>query len=144
MSVGLPARLLPPGAWDELATELDRGLSGIRTVEWPYDGPDEQVRLAILLGAPLLLSIAAALSFWPARRGAAALRGAGLLVLLVLYGTAVTETRPRRAAAPAASCLLLLLAAWLWLPRLGRREADRRHRGGAGRGDRRRAASQTA
>src|SRR5680860_737120 len=76
MSMGLSARLLPPGAWDDLANELDRGLSGIRTVEWPYAGPDESVRLAILLGAPLLLTIAAALSFWPAGRDREQQRGA--------------------------------------------------------------------
>ena len=45
VAMGLPARQLLPGAWSELATELDRGLAGIRTVEWPYAGDDEWVRL---------------------------------------------------------------------------------------------------
>ena len=122
MSIGLPARLLPPGAWDELANELDRGLSGIRTVDWPYSGPDDSVRLAILLGAPVMLVAAATLTFWPIRRGAGVTRAAGLVVLLVLYGTAVTEHDPgeplRRG-----FVLLVLIGAWLWLPRLRRREA---------------------
>ena len=122
MSIGLPARLLPPGAWDELANELDRGLSGIRTVDWPYSGPDDSVRLAILLGAPVMLVAAATLTFWPIRRGAGVTRAAGLVLLLLLYGTAVTEHDPgeplRRG-----FVLLVLIGAWLWLPRLRRREA---------------------
>ena len=91
-------------------------------VDWPYDGPDEWIRRTILLGAPALLAIAATLTFWPARRGAAALRIAGLVALLLLYGTAVTEQDP---GAPALRglVLLLLIAAWLWLPRMPRREA---------------------
>ena len=69
-----------------------------------------------------MLTIAAVLSFWPARRGASALRAAGLVVLLVLYGTAVTEYDPGDPLARG-FVLLLLLAAWLWLPRLDRRGA---------------------
>ncbi len=119
---GLPARLLAPGGWDELAGELDRGLSGIRTVQWPYSGPEEWVGLVILLGAPLLLTAAAALTFWPVRRAAGLMRALGLVVLLALYGVPVTEHDP---GAPLLRgfVLLAVVAAWLWLPRLRGREA---------------------
>ena len=122
MAAGLPGRLLLPAHWSELTDGLDRGLAGVQGVEWPYDGPDAWIRRTILLGAPALLAIAATLAFWPARRGAAALRIAGLVALLLLYGTAVTEHDP---GAPALRglALLLLVAAWLWLPRMPRREA---------------------
>ena len=39
-AAGLSLKLLLPGNWSELSDGLDRGLSGIRTVDWPYDGPD--------------------------------------------------------------------------------------------------------
>ena len=122
MAAGLPGRLLLPAHWSELTDGLDRGLAGVQGVDWPYDGPDEWIRRTILLGAPALLAIAATLTFWPARRGAAALRIAGLVALLLLYGTGVTEQDP---GAPALRglVLLLLIAAWLWLPRMPSREA---------------------
>ena len=120
--VGLPVRLLPPGAWDELGAELDRGLSGISTVEWPYSGDDEWVRLVILLAAPAALVAAAALAFWPTHRGRGVLRALGLLALLALYGTAVTEHDPG-SPLPRGLALFLLVAAWLWLPRLRAKEA---------------------
>ena len=122
MAAGLPARLLAPGGWSELFDGLDRGLAGVESVEWPYEGPDYWIRLTILLGAPLMLAIAAAIAFWPARRAAPLLRFAGLVVLLLLYGTAVTEHDPGRPLLRGLG-LLLLLAAWLWLPRVPRREA---------------------
>jgi transglutaminase-like putative cysteine protease len=122
MAAGLPGRLLLPAHWSELTDGLDRGLAGVQGVDWPYDGPDEWIRRTILLGAPALLAIAATLTFWPARRGAAALRIAGLVALLLLYGTAVTEQDPGTPALRGL-VLLLLIAAWLWLPRMPRREA---------------------
>ncbi len=122
MAAGLPGRLLLPANWSELSDGLDRGLAGVQGVEWPYDGPDDWIRLTILLGAPLLLAIAATVAFWPARRGATLLRAAGLVVLLVLYGTAVTEYDPGEPALRGL-VLLVLVAAWLWLPRLPPREA---------------------
>jgi protein-glutamine gamma-glutamyltransferase len=122
MAAGLEPRLLLPKHWGELSDGLDRGLAGIQGVDWPYDGPEEWIRQTILLGAPLLLTIAATLAFWPARRAAPVLRGAGLVVLLLLYGTAVTEHDP---GAPLGRgfVLLVLVAAWLWLPRMPAREA---------------------
>ena len=59
MAAGLPGRLLLPEHWAELTDGLDRGLAGIQGVEWPYDGPDPWIRLTLLLGAPLLLALAA-------------------------------------------------------------------------------------
>jgi protein-glutamine gamma-glutamyltransferase len=122
MAAGLPGRLLLPKHWSELADGLDRGLAGVQGVEWPYAGPDEWIHLTILLGAPLLLAIAATLAFWPARRAAPVLRMAGLVTLLVFYGTAVTEHDPGSALGRGL-VLLLLVAAYLWLPRLQPREA---------------------
>ena len=119
---GLPGGLLKPARWDELGDGLDRGLSGIHTVEWPYTGDDEWVRLVVLFGAPLLVGLAATVAFWPARRGLFALRTAGLVLLLVLYGVAATEQDPGEPLLRG-FLLLALVAAWLWLPRLSTREA---------------------
>ena len=122
MAAGLPGRLLLPAHWAEFIDGLDRGLAGVEGVAWPYGGPDEWIRLTVLLGAPAFLTIASLLTFWPARRGAALLRIAGLITLLLLYGTAVAEHDP---GAPALRglVLLILIGAWLWLPRVPRREA---------------------
>jgi transglutaminase-like putative cysteine protease len=121
MAAGLPARLLGPENWSELFDGIDRGLAGVRGVEWPYDGPDEWIRRTIMLGAPLLLAIAAAMAFWPVRAAAPVLRVLGLVTLLVLYGTAVTEHDPGRPLLRGLG-LLVLVAAWLWLPRVPPRE----------------------
>ena len=40
VAMGLELRLLFPGNWDELFDGLDRGLAGVQTAEWPYDGVD--------------------------------------------------------------------------------------------------------
>ena len=121
-AAGLDLRLLGPENWSELTDGLDRGLGGVQGVEWPYDGKDEWVRQTILLGAPFLLAIAATLTFFPVRRGATLLRGAGLVTVLLLYGTAVAEHDPGEPLLRGL-VLLILVAAWLWLPRLAAREA---------------------
>ncbi len=122
VAMGLPLRLLAPGNWNELADGLDRGLAGVQTAEWPYNGAESWVRLTTLLGAPLGLGLAALLAFCPARRAAPVLSVAGLGVLLVVYGSAVTEHDPGEPLLRGLA-LLVLVAAWLWLPRLGTREA---------------------
>ena len=132
-AIGLPLRLIGPNNWDELSDGLDRGLAGVQTVEWPYRGSDYWVRLTTLMGGPLLIALAAALAFFPARRGTAALSWAGLVLLLLAYGSAVTEKDP---GAPLLRglALLVLVGAWLWLPRLGPREALARRGSRAGAG----------
>ena len=122
MAAGLPGRLLLPAHWSELFDGIDRGLAGVEGVEWPYGGPEEWIRLTVLLGAPALLTIASLLTFWPARRAAPVLRFAGLVTVLVLYGTAVAEHDPGQPLLRGL-ILLVLVGAWLWLPRLPRREA---------------------
>ena len=121
-AAGLPLRLLGPENWGELSDGLDRGLGGVQGVDWPYDGKDWWIRQTILLGAPFLLAIAATLTFFPSRRGASLFRAAGLVVLLVLYGTSVVEYDPGEPLLRGL-VLLVLVAAWLWLPRLATREA---------------------
>jgi protein-glutamine gamma-glutamyltransferase len=121
-AAGLPLRLLGPENWAELADGLDRGLGGVESVNWPYDGQDWWIRQTILLGAPFLLGIAVTLTFFPARRGRPLLRAAGLVVLLLLYGMAVTEHDPGEPLLRGL-VLLVLVAGWLWLPRLQLREA---------------------
>jgi protein-glutamine gamma-glutamyltransferase len=122
MAAGLPGRLLLPAHWGEFFDGLDRGLGGVQSVEWPYDGPEPWIRRTVLLGAPALLALGAVLAFWPARRAAPALRFAGLASLLLLYGAAVAEHDPGSPLLRGL-VLLLLVGAWLWLPRLPRREA---------------------
>jgi transglutaminase-like putative cysteine protease len=122
LAIGVEPRLLVPWGWGELADLLDHALVGVQGVDWPYDGPDEWVRRTILLGAPLLLVAAAALAFWPAAREARPpLRGAGLVLVIATYAIAVTTNDPGRPLLYGA-LLLALIAAWLWLPRMGRRE----------------------
>jgi protein-glutamine gamma-glutamyltransferase len=79
------------------------------------------VRLTVLLAAPLTLTLAAALAFRPSGGGRAP-QAAALILLLGLYGMAVAQHDPG-APVLAGTVLLLLLAAWLFPPRLRRRRA---------------------
>jgi len=119
---GIAPRLLLPSGWGELADQLDRALLGVQGVDWPYDGPDDWIRLTILLGGPLLLTPAAALAFWPAPAEARPpLRGAALVLLIALYAIAVTTNSPGNPLL-FGTLLLALIAAWLWLPQRAGRE----------------------
>ena len=121
-AIGVPARLLAPGAWGELHHYLTAGLNAIGNNDYPYSGPNQWSRLAILFGLPLWLGLAASLAFWPRRRAAPRARIASLVVLVAAYATAATVNPPAMALWHGL-VLLVLVAAWLWLPGLGRRDA---------------------
>jgi protein-glutamine gamma-glutamyltransferase len=112
--VGLPARLLLPGEWDELWANLSRSLDGVADVPVPYTGVDSWTRLVILLAAPLVAGLAAFAAFWPTRHRLAG-RVCALILLVALYLVAVAWARPGRQLAGGA-LLLVLTCAWLWLP----------------------------
>jgi protein-glutamine gamma-glutamyltransferase len=120
VAAGLPPRLLAPGNWGELRAGLADGIGAIGNVSYPYDGQVEWGRRVLLLALPALLGLGAALAFWPARRRQRLLRGAGLGILVATYGLAAVLYAPD---APLAHGLILfvLIAAWLWAPRLPRR-----------------------
>jgi protein-glutamine gamma-glutamyltransferase len=122
LAIGVPARLLAPGRWGELGHSLTGGLNAIGNNDYPYSGANEWSRLAILFGLPLSLGLAATLAFWPRRRAAPGPRIPALVILVAAYATAATVNPP---GAPLLHGLLLLVlvAAWLWLPGLGHREA---------------------
>ena len=123
VAVGLEARLVFPGNWDEFGEGLDRGFAGLDSFNWPYEGDEPWVRLTILLALPLMAVSASALAFWPARRGGAVLRALALLPLLVAYGSGVTNL-DLGGWALRGMALLLLVAAFLWLPRLAVRRRE--------------------
>ena len=116
VAVGLDRRLLAPAHWDELGDGLDRGFATLGAVDWPYDGAEPWAGQLLLLAVPLVLTIAAALAFWPRVR----LRPFALILLIALYGIAVTEHQ-FDGELGRGMVLLLLTAAWLWLPRLPER-----------------------
>jgi transglutaminase-like putative cysteine protease len=121
LAAGLPAHLLAPAHWGALREQIQGGIGGIEQAQLPYTGTDPWIRLSLVLGAPALAALAAALAFWPARnRGR--LRAAGLAALLIAYGTGATLDNPG-AEALWGLVLLVLAVAWLWVPGLrpGRR-----------------------
>lgn len=121
IAIGIPARLVLPAHWGELAHNLRLGFTGVEQTELPYDGSDVWLRLALLCVAPALVAIAAALAFWPGRKRDRR-RTVALIVLLAAYGIAVTLDSPG-AELLWGVVLLFLVAMWLWAPRLPARWA---------------------
>jgi protein-glutamine gamma-glutamyltransferase len=120
-AIGLSAALLWPSGWDELGTNIDRGLSGLAgDIDYPYRGANQWSRLAILAAVPVALGIAAALAFWPtSERASSRLRLFGLVTLVGLYAAAVAVHAPDSPLLRGLA-LLALIAVWLWLPVLRR------------------------
>lgn len=125
-AVGISLRLMWPTRWDTLSDRISGGLNAAGAVSsWPYGGPNRWLRLTTLAGAPLAVTVAAALAFWPRRSrpwDARTLGIAAMVLLVALYGVAVAA-RPFGAQGLRGVGLLAGIAAWLWLPRLHGREA---------------------
>ena len=121
VAIGVDADLLKPARWDDFGALLDRGFDGLRRVSWPYGGPDGFVRLTILLAVPPVLILAAALAFWPVR-GKPGFDSVALVLLVAFYTVAITDQKFGGDIGRGV-LLLVLIAAWLWLPHAGRRGA---------------------
>jgi len=121
LALGVPLRLLMPWHWAELAANLDYGLGGLWSVDYPYSASTGWTRLVILLGLPVVLGVAVVLAFRPVRQPGPRLSMSALVVLVIAYGTATT-TAPPGDPLLHGLWLLLLVSAWLWLPGLGPRQ----------------------
>jgi transglutaminase-like putative cysteine protease len=119
---GVRARYLAPHGWGAFGRHLNHGLLGAQSATYPYQGGDRWVKLTLQLAGPAFLVPATLLAFWPARRAAGALRAVALVALIVFYGMALAERSPSGQIGRG-FVLLLLVAAWLWLPRLRMRDA---------------------
>jgi hypothetical protein len=122
LAAGVPPRLLVPDRWNDLAAGLAEGIAAMPGVTVPYRGVDEWVRISIMLGATLIIAVAALAAFWPDRGHGGAGRRAGPplaagVVLGVLYAVPVIEHGPDRPYLGGA-IFCLLLGAFLWLERL--------------------------
>jgi transglutaminase-like putative cysteine protease len=117
-AIGLPTSTLMPGGWDRLGAGIDRGLEGLGgDVDFPYGGDEAWSALILLAGLVSLLALASALTFWPRRASGSGPRVGGLATLIAIYAAAAA-IRPGSEPLLAGLALLLLAAAWLWLPGL--------------------------
>ncbi len=124
---GVPARLLLPLSWGKLIHDVHSGLQTISATLWPYVGHDRWARLDLVLMLAVVVVAAAAMGFWPAGRDgrATALRYdarriTALALLLAAYVIGVIDANGGGVVAEGL-VLLVLVAAWLWLPGLGAR-----------------------
>ncbi len=115
LAIGVPAHALAPAGWGALGRGLDHGLSGLAGWLWPYRGGSAWARVTVLSVLPVALLASACLCFWPARRGAELRRtlALALLVAIFLAGVVNAEGHAWRLDG---ILLVILFAAWLWLP----------------------------
>lgn len=123
-AIGIRFKLLMPAGWGTLGDRVSGGMASVGKVsEWPYAGPNLWLRMTAVLVAPIALALASALAFWPRRSSTGDdARALALALLVALYAVAVAA-RPFDGQGLRGLALLGCLAAWLWLPRVGRREA---------------------
>ncbi len=121
-AAGLPADLARPRSWDDLAGGIAQGLGAVPNVRVPYAGADEWTRLVIVLGCGTLVGLATLLAFAPRRDGALGYPVAAAIVLATLC---LVPAMQREGQHPylGGAALALLLALFLWLEHIERRNA---------------------
>lgn len=122
VAAGVSGALLAPRGWDDLASGLGQGLSAVPSVSVPYGGLDEWTRIVLVAGGGAIVGACALLAFAPRRGGRFGYPMAAAVALATLYAVPVIQ---RRADEPflAGTAFALLLALFLWLERVERRNA---------------------
>ncbi len=115
LALHIPAHLLAPGQWNQLADRLSSGAGELSGWLWPYRGGDRWAQAAVLLPVPAVLLAAGCAWFWPSRTLLAARRVLALGALLAIF---VIGTANAPASIPAFDgvVLMVLLAATLLAP----------------------------
>jgi transglutaminase-like putative cysteine protease len=91
LCAGVPASLLGPKVWDDLAGGLGNGVSALPSLSVPYRGVDEWNRIAMLLGGTALAVAGPLLACWPGRDGRPAGPGVPAVILTVLYAVPAVQ-----------------------------------------------------
>jgi len=122
LGAGLPVRLLLPRGWDELVAGIAEALSAVPSITVPYRGTEQWTRDILVIGGGALIGLAAVLAFAPRRDGRFGHPVAAAVALGTLYAAPAIQ---RHADSPFISGLAfaLLLALFLWLERIERRNA---------------------
>jgi transglutaminase-like putative cysteine protease len=118
---GLADEQVLPSSWGEVAGIIGRGIDALPGARIPYRGLDPDLRAIIPLGGTVLVTLAAALAFWPRRRRTG-FPIAALIVLVALYAVPAVALIGTSEFIGGA-LLLLLVIAFLRLERLRRRDA---------------------
>lgn len=111
LGAGVPAALLAPANWGQLARSIADGLGALPGTLVPYGGADILVRRTLLLGGTLLTAIAVLQGFWPREPGRLPGAPAAAMVTLgTLYAVPVISRTPERPFLSGAIFTLLLCA----------------------------------
>ncbi|MCD6727235.1 MAG: transglutaminase-like domain-containing protein [Solirubrobacteraceae bacterium] len=115
LAAGVPARLLAPAGWGELAAGVGDGLDAMATTVVPYRGSDPWTRTTMMLGATGIAAIAVVVLCWPRGdrgRSASPILAAGILAALYAVPAGlVVDDRPALTGTMMAMALAALVVA---------------------------------
>ncbi|HET8754756.1 MAG TPA: transglutaminaseTgpA domain-containing protein [Solirubrobacteraceae bacterium] len=107
---GVADELLRPDRWGELASGVSRGVEALPGIRVPYRGVDQWTRTVMPLGGTVLVTLAAALAFWPRRNGRTGFPGLALFLLVALYAIPAVALNFENEFLRGAALALLVLA----------------------------------